>query len=113
MEMSSEAESRLKRKKSLAAVQKEIAGNLTLTQEITESLYQPIPRFRAMKQKEEPLQSGIAVTAEGTFERVHFIDPNLQGDQLSADTLRKSQPLNKFLESTVTHLTTVFSLWFH
>ena len=86
-------------------MRKEIAEDSTLAQEVVESLNQPIlaltKRFRAMKLKDEPIQSGVAATAEaiqGTFDRVHFIDPSLECDKLSADTLRKSQPLSKFLK---------------
>lgn len=116
-EMSSEAESRLMGKKTLAEVHKEINGDPTLTQEIVELLDQPIlaltQRFRAMKLKDEPIQCGVAATAEAiqrTFERVHFTDPNPEQDKLSADTLGKSQPLSKLLEKHCqpSH-TTVFS----
>jgi hypothetical protein len=100
--MSTEAELRLKGRKTLAEVRKEIAGdpnpNPNLTQEIVESLDHPIlalsKHFRAMKLKEEPIQSGgIAAAAEdiqSTFERVYFFDPYLENDKLSRHTLQVS-----------------------
>ena len=75
-------------------MRKEIADDSTLTQEVVESLDQSIlaltERFRAMKLKDEPIQSGVAATAEavqGTFERVHFIDPSLECDKLRRHAL--------------------------
>ena len=103
--MSEEAEASLQGKNTLADIRAEVERNLSLIQELQDSISHPIITltkcFTAMELKDEPFFAGVAATGEeiqAVFERVHFIDPDVTPDNLKSNVLQASRPLQFFLE---------------